>query len=363
MAVVCGTMLIADRSRWKERAVGLTAAAAIALAAVIPVGIAYLGARKVVGERAQQEVVDNSAKLRNYLGPPEVNALYGKVFARFTDAERRLFPGFVAIALAVVALIPASSLSLFRGFDFRGFASRFRGYEIRLAYALGLLLALDVSLGFNGFTYSVLYDYFLPIRALRVPARMGVFVGFSLAVLAGYGVARLASGVTSQTMRRALFAAVSVLMLVEYASKPIELADIRTTAPEVYADILRDRGDGPTAALFEFPASAKDDPIYLYYSTFHWQNLINGYSGFFPPPYIRLLDAMRTFPDDRSIEALRARGASYLVVHGERLYGDRYETLIPQLDRRTDLQLVSRREWFAHDKHAEISAYRVIIPR
>jgi hypothetical protein len=369
MAVVCGTMLIAERSLWTDRAAALTAAAAIALAAVIPVGAAYLGARKVVGERGRQEVMDGSAKLRNYLGPAEANLLYGKVLARFMDGERRLFPGFVAIALALIALVPTASkhenaktrkheneILGFRGFGFRAFVPR-------LAYALGLLLALDVSLGFNGFTYRVLYDYFLPIRALRVPARMGLFVGFSLAVLAGYGIARLARGVASQTMRRALFATAAALMLVEYASRPIDLAEIRTTAPEVYADIVRDRGDGPRAALFEFPASTLDDPTYLYYSTFHWQNLINGYSGFFPPPYIRLLDMMLRFPDDSSIEALRARGAAYLVVHGERLYGDRYETLIPQLDQRPDLRLVSRRPWFASGKHSEISAYKILYER
>jgi hypothetical protein len=377
MAVVCGTMLIVERSRWKERAIALTAAAAIALAAVIPIGIAYLGARKVVGERGRQEVVDNSAKLRNYLGPAEANLLYGKVFARFMDGERRLFPGFVAIALAVAALFPTKTqprrhegtkktFSTFVSSRLRGCISSFSGFRDfvpKLAYALGLLLALDVSLGFNGFTYSVLYDYFIPIRALRVPARMGLFVGFSLAVLAGYGIARLASGVTSQTMRRALFATVAVLMLIEYASRPIELAEIRTTAPEVYADIVRDRGDAPRAALFEFPASSLDDPTYLYYSTFHWQNLINGYSGFFPPPYIRLLDMMQRFPDDTSIEALRARGAAYLVVHGERLYGDRYQTLIPMLDRRADLRLVSRRSWFGSGKHSEISAYKIVYER
>ena len=71
-------------------------AAAIVAVAMVPVGRAYLAARKVVGERGRDEVAKNSATWRNYLAPPEVNALYGKVFARFMDPERRLFPGFVA---------------------------------------------------------------------------------------------------------------------------------------------------------------------------------------------------------------------------------------------------------------------------
>ena len=41
------------------------------------------------------------------------------------------------------------------------------------AYGLGLLLAFDVSLGFNGVLYRGLYEYFLPFQALRIPARMG----------------------------------------------------------------------------------------------------------------------------------------------------------------------------------------------
>jgi hypothetical protein len=362
MAVVCGAMLIADRRLPKDRLIALAVAAAIALAAVIPVGMAYLGARKVVGERGRQEVIDGSATWRNYLAPAEANALYGKAFAGFMQSERRLFPGFVAIALAVVALLPTLGSNHEntkpRNHEKESLGSR--SDATRLAYALGLLLAFDVSLGFNGLTYSALYDYFLPFRALRIPARMGLFVGFSLAVLAGYGIARIADQVRSATMRRVVFVTAGVLMVAEYASKPIALAAIRTSAPDVYADIIRDRGDSPTAALFEFPASSQDDPTYLYYSTFHWQSLVNGYSGFFPPSYVRLMDGMQTFPDDSSIAALRSRGTRYLVVHGERLYGDRYETLTALLDKRSDLVRVSRRPWYDRDKHSEISAYRLV---
>jgi len=340
MAVVCGTMLVAERAISKPRLVALLVAAAIALVAVIPVGRAYLGARKVVGERRPSEVVTGSASWWNYLGPPDANAVYGNAFERFAASERRLFPGFVAVILAVVALWPPVSAP-------------------RVAYALGLLLAVDVSLGFNGFTYRVLYDYFLPFRGLRIPARMGIMAGFSLAVLAGYGAVRVTGALRSPRARAAATAAIGALMLVEYASKPINLQIIPTTAPEVYADVVRDRGDSPTAQLFEFPASPQDDPTYMYFSTFHWQHLVNGYSGFFPPSYQRLTKAMETFPDDNSIQAMKEHGTRYLLVHGERLFGDRYETVLPQLDRRPDLTLVSRRPAMRTGQHGEISVYRV----
>src|SRR5262245_5302990 len=109
VAVVCGAVLIFERRLPKDRIVALAAAAVIALAAIVPVGMAYLGARKVVGERGRQEVLDGSATWRNYLAPAEANLLYGEAFAGFMQNERRLFPGFVAIGLAIVALWPSKT--------------------------------------------------------------------------------------------------------------------------------------------------------------------------------------------------------------------------------------------------------------
>jgi len=339
MAVVCGTMLVGARVLPRERIVALLVAGAIAMVAMIPVGRAYLAAREVVGERGRAEVADGSATWRNYLAPPEVNAVYGKVFARFMQPERRLFPGFVAVALAIVGLWPPLNAA-------------------RLAYGLGLLLAFDVSLGFNGLLYPLLYDYFLPFKALRVPARMGLMVGFSLAVLAGYGAARVAGRLRSGPARRVALGALGVLMLVEYASTPLPFWHAPRHPPQIYDDLVRDRGDSPTSVLFEFPTGLIEDAAYAYYSTFHWQWLVNGYSGFFPPSYYRLVRAVQNFPDEPSLDAIKSHGARYLVIHGEYLRGDRYKTLIPQLDQRSDLTLVSRHPWYISDKHAEISLYR-----
>jgi hypothetical protein len=340
MAIVCGTMLFASRPLRRDRIVALLAAGAITAVAMIPVGRAYLAARDVVGERGRAEVADGSATWRNYLAPPEVNAVYGTVFARFMQPERRLFPGFVAVALAIVGLWPPLNAT-------------------RLAYGLGLLLAFDVSLGFNGLLYPALYDYFLPFKALRIPARMGLMVGFSLAVLAGYGAARIAGRLRSEPMRRGVLGALGVLMLVEYASTPLPFWHAPRNPPPIYADLVRDRGDSPTAVLFEFPTGLIPDAAYSYYSTFHWQWLVNGYSGFFPPWYGRLAKAVETFPDEPSMNAIKSHGVRYLAIHGEYLLGDRYKTLIPQLDQRRDLTLVSRHPWQTSYKHAEISLYRV----
>jgi dolichyl-phosphate-mannose-protein mannosyltransferase len=360
MTVVCGVMLLAEKRLPRRRLVALGVAAIVAAVLMVPAARAYLGARAVVGERGRQEVADGSARLRNYLAPPEANALYGVVFNRFTDPERRLFPGFVAIALAIAGVWPRRDRAGSGPADRESGPGRDR--RVRLAYALGLLLAFDVSLGFNGLIYRGLYDYFLPFRALRIPARMGIMVSFSLAVLGGYGALRIAERFGAPRARQAVLLALGLAILAEYASKPLKLWMPPAAPPQVYADIVRDRGDSPTAVLFEFPTGHMEDPEYLYYSVFHWQTLVNGYSGFFPPSYQKVVRATANFPDSVSFDAIKSHGARYLVVHGEWLYGARYETLVPELDRRPDLTLVSRVPWTREDHHSEISVYRLRYP-
>src|SRR5262249_52169786 len=134
LAVVCGTMLVAKRALSRERLVALAVARVVAALAGVPARRAHPRARKGGGERGLQEVMDGSALPRNYLAPPEVNLLYGDRLAQFREPERRLFPGFAAIALALVALWPTSSHENTK--TRKRETERFRGYSTRLAYLL-----------------------------------------------------------------------------------------------------------------------------------------------------------------------------------------------------------------------------------
>src|SRR6185436_5970652 len=100
---------------------------------------------------------------------------------------------------------------------------------------------------------------------LRAPSRMGVMVGFSLAVLAGCTVARIAAAMRSARARWLLPVVVGALVLLEDASRPVRMTLVPRAAPEIYADLLRDRGDSAPAILFEFPMTPDDDPTYMYY--------------------------------------------------------------------------------------------------
>jgi hypothetical protein len=342
-AVVCGASWIAEPQKRKiGELLPLAVAALVIVAVTAPVGKAYLGAHKVVGERPRDEIEQNgSARPSDYLGAPDESIVYASLLKNFGRGERRLFPGFIAIALALVGTL--GSLRT------RG-TSGTRGTVI-VAYLLGLVVAFDISLGFNGITFRLLYEHLLPFRGLRIPARNGLVVGFSLAVLAGFGAARVRD--------RRWLTLVAALMLVEYASWHIPMVKMPLDAPLAYADVLRDNGDNPTTAIFEFPVSAQDDPTYMYYSTFHWQHLVNGYSGFFPPSYIFLVNAVQNLPDNQSLHAIKSHGARYLLIHGERLFGSRYDELISELKRRPELTLVATSPAERMGQHGEISVFRV----
>ena len=187
---------------------------------------------------------------------------------------------------------------------------------------------------------------------------MGLFVGLSLSVLAGYGVARLGSRIQSAGLRRAIVATACALILLESRSDTLTLQAIPSSPPEIYADLTKDIGDSPTAAIVEFP-QASSMPTYMYYSTFHWQNLLNGYSGFFPPSYIDLVYRLESFPDADSLDALRRRGTRYVVVHQQLMPPDRWERIVTGAERTPGLSLVATRTW--RDK--EIRLYRVVYPR
>ena len=124
------------------------------------------------GTRTVEEVRQWSPPLRSYLTTPAQHWLHGRVTWSLRNIEHVLFPGIVAAVLR----------------RRRGSSTGRRQY---LAYVVLLVVAVDLSLGFNGLTYRALYGVMWPFHDLRVPARMFVIVSAALAVLGGNGVARL----------------------------------------------------------------------------------------------------------------------------------------------------------------------------
>jgi hypothetical protein len=301
----------------------------------------YLGNRSRVGDRPAGEVAGYSATLKDFVSAPASNRLYGWTH-RFGAPERHLFPGLVAAALLVLALWPP--------LDRR-----------RVVHVVGLLLAVQLALGTNGWIYDLLYDWVLPYRGLRVPARADILILLSTSVLAGYGVARLAGWM--ERWRRAGPAVLALLVgmaSVEYLSRPV-VHEVDTHVSMWY----RMLGTMPDAVVFEWPVTVPwrlgnmVDVRYMYRSTAHWRPMLNGYSGFYPQSYIKLLIRVRSFPDSRSIEYLQRVGATVLVVHENRQLPQRYQRALERLARDPKIQPLGS----GVDGGSRVTFFRLLPPR
>lgn len=284
---------------------------------VAPYGLAYMGSSRIVGTRSTEETRLYSGLAVNYLASPPSNWLYGWTSAQWGQNEKALFPGVTAIILAIVGLWPPLC-------------------RRRLLYALALLFAFDMSRGLYGFTYGPLRDTITFFQGLRVSARAVTMMQLALAVLGGYGIARLLGVKRAKDERggsdrsavqvpvpvprigAALTAVAVLLTIVEYTNRPIPLAPLQTR-PTVLQSWLAAQRD---IVIAELPMPRADrlpgeDPRYQFLSTFHWQKMVNGYSAFVPPRYLGLMERMFQFPAPAALTSLRARDVTHIVIHPE----------------------------------------------
>jgi hypothetical protein len=333
---VVGLVLIARAADRRRVALGLVSAIVTAAVLSAPIIPAFVRASRTVGERTLQEVRAGSAEPADYRQPHPDNWLYGDP-GRPGTGERRLFPGYVSLALALVSSVPP-------------------GVEA-VAYLASAAVTADLSLGVNGAGYRWLYDHLWPIRAVRVPARLGLMVGLSLAVLSGLGAARLMRG-RGPRQRLLIAAALVALVTVEGRNRPLDLSTLPERRPTVYTWLATQ----PRGVVCEYPLgnlegrAGPQDPTYEYYSTIHWMPLVNGYSGFAPPSYVTLHDHLRTFPDAASLSYLQERGVDYLLVHsGFYISGD-YERDVVMLRASPRVQWLGAFRW---RDGSQTSAFRV----
>ena len=296
LGLVTALLLLAERLRDQPvLAARLAPAALVVIVICGAYALPYLETKKHVGGRGVKEVMLYSARPSSYLVATPDNVVYGEMFAGRGRPERRLFPGALAVALALVGLL-----------------TRPNGKEpLTIAYLLGMVLAYEMSLGFSGYSFPFLSERSSVFAGFRAIARLGIFVVFFLAVLAAWGYAAIAS--TRGMPRRALLASAIALLVVEYRVRPLSLIRYPNQPYPLHA-WLATQPRGVVATLPMPDDVPGTDPRVAYLSTFHWQPIVNGYSGFAPQSYLDRIDDVRGFPDEKSIERLRRDGVRYLVV-------------------------------------------------
>ncbi len=317
-----GVLLVLTRPPIRRLVVPGLIAGALALVLALPLARTYTSAR--LGDREPETVAYYSATAADYLRAHPRSATWGNLSLSGRMPERALFPGVMILLLAAVALVPPIGVT-------------------RAAYGVALVVAFELSRGFNSAFYPLLYDWLSFVRGLRVPARASILVAMTLALLAAFGVRRLLAGRSAAIHRVALAAMVAAIAI---DLRPLlRLEPVWRDPPPIYEAIAGD----PNVVLAEFPFGGNPrrftpNAPFLYFSLWHWAQMLNGYSGHYPPGQVEFEVAVGSFPDARAIELLRGRGATHVTITCA-LYGGRCDELVAAADAVPAFRIVASGRW------------------
>jgi hypothetical protein len=294
----------------------------IILTVALPVFLQYTHVRKEMGFVRK---IDFSANLISFLASSPENRLYGHLTSRFLKYEGALFPGILAVMLAAA------------GFIFMQKKNKGKILFIQTPvhfYTVMLLLSFLFTFGRNG-PYLFLYKFVPGFKNIRVASRFHVLVMCSLAVLAAYGVKAILFTLARAKKRQSpvIVFPVICLILIEYLCVPVywESVPVREEIPEVYKWLANKEGD---FAVLELPLPKMDEHAYkiecprMYYSTYHWKKLVNGYSGYFPPLYYELRRRLADEPLEQNIADLKNLGVKYVIFHSALYERDEFERIL-----------------------------------
>jgi hypothetical protein len=317
LAALPPAFLVLVWGRWRLLP-GAALATTLASLALLPL---YLMHRAALGPegyaRGTGETILYSASLESFLSTSAWNHVYGEATEAFrTIGPNNLFPGLVVPGLSIAGAV---ALSRQRRRPSREAAS------LAVVLLAGALVALGPRIRAFGLDlgpgpWALLREAAPVFENIRVTSRAGIFLALPLTMLA-------AKALTLLKPRPGLAAGVGALALAETLIAPIpmpawsKLIDTRRSPPPVYPWLAAQAG---REAIVELPMldvhglerrPAFHESVYMVYSTVHWRPLVNGYAGIEPREYVRIRDLARTFPSGALLDALRAIGVRYVVVH------------------------------------------------
>ncbi|HEY2151875.1 MAG TPA: hypothetical protein VGH34_13775 [Vicinamibacterales bacterium] len=307
-------MLAAIRPRQAARAVLPLGLGAILVAALtLPYALPYIANARTLGPRTTGDVLSFSADWLSYATAPGPNWWWGWSGAGIEGNERHLFPGLIPPTLAILGLLR-------------------RPRQMAWLYLALMGLAVTLSFGLNGPLYRWLYTHISAFQGFRAPARFAILAWCASSVLAGFGVEWLLRSTTARTARVTLLAALLVALCVEAGSAPLPLVGQSTVVPPIYQFLK----NTPPTVIIELP-QLDYNPTYMFWSTYHWQSLVNGYSGYKPADSLDTLALMDTLPDDESIQRLQELNVHFILLHQAFYRQDDYSELLAAMASRPEL--------------------------
>ena len=294
-------------------------------------------------DRSQETVRNLSSVFKKYFYLPSSSLLYEGILGVGSLGHSH-FLGGTLICLAVVGTITlfGSQLLSKHSSDSNNFfvnaLNRLSLQRYGIFYTAMALVAFILSLGMaltpihtKGLgvysflvwlsPYNLLYKFVPGFSSIRSPYRFSVFVVLFLSILAGVAILWVYRRFRFQ-WRWALILFLISVAIFELWPVPLRLIKVPTTLeklPLVYQHVKKLPSD---AVLIEFPlpTSPFEEELeatsrYIYFSAFHWQRLVNGYSGYAPRTHSKLTEILNGAKTQTAFSVLKTFGVQYIVAH------------------------------------------------
>ena len=321
LALLGIVLLLVGRSTLNRKKVLLLAAgAAVVALSTLPFFLPYERNRVEQGYyRRYEDVLQFSAEPLDYLRPSAYNKVfYVDYLPRQLRSEKALFPGVLAMILGGVGFFATRRKKKSDREPVQRVARAFFLVLTIFGFVLSLGPRLELGETTIFLPYGFLYRHVPGFQGLRVPARITVLFLIGLAVFAGWGLTWLLERARQWKggLQHAVGVAVALLLIFEYQS--YSLARILPPAPPippVYQWLATQPGD---FGVLELPIheDITRESMRMYYSTAHFKDLANGFSGWWPNDYWVLVGRMRYFPTSGILRFLeRDVPVSLILIH------------------------------------------------
>lgn len=329
VALVAATLARASewirRDRIVRAAWHLGLATTMAGVALAPFLWPYAQVRRLQGlSRTLDEVGRYSAVPGDYLAT--VSRLHYEWWSHAFFRSDAFFPGALAVALALVAIVSGRAWS------------DPRARMLLLMAVAGFALSLGPAFP----PYGVLYQGFPLLEGIRGAARFGYLVLVGVAGLAGFGTAWIAGRLqarwpSGRPRRLASLALGAVVVLVNVEAFAAPLHFVRAPGVPAIHRVLAAEANAVVVDLpLPEPGFVSRNARTIAASTAHWKPMVNGYSGFVPRSYVEHYEALSSFPDPSTFDAMREIGVTHLVVRLDEVPGAE-----AALSRRPDVDLIA----------------------
>lgn len=257
--------------------------------------------------------------------------LYPNQYTRLQSQLTNLFltkgsfkPGYLGLIFSILSLITLVNF-------IRSFRKRKLLFNAFNTIALfGLIMSFGPALHFNGETihhpfpiilpYSIFYYVFPGFQGFRNSARWEMLFLLMIAVAVPLFLFRVFRQL-QKWKRKIIYILFITFIIIEY-NFPMGFVKMPQTKdfPKVYSWLNNTPKD---SKIIEMPIYNWYMQPYVsserwreYYSTIHFRQMVNGASGFSPPPWQKMtLDILENFPSDNGIKTIKNLHINYVIVH------------------------------------------------